>query len=308
MALSNWIIKTRHKLIRVYLQIIGEPSYKSRADYWPWVKVQPSGPSRYSIYYRNRLVGTSLPFANFNQIKGDIAIIGSGPSVNLMRLDQISKLNCILLNGSISLVDSRDIEPLASVIVDSTFVENRFEMLECLPLGSRLILTPGVARAISERDPKFLMKMNVYLTQNIRKPAYDPGPKYQEQRNKAEQARFSFDLDCGYFDAGTVMAVAMQLAYQIGPRNTYLVGFDVGNAASPRFYETGKNKLKCGLGRDYERGILPFMQSASATFVNAGLNIYNCSPRTKLPYDIIPYCGDFLSSLDLVDLGLDARI
>jgi hypothetical protein len=292
-GLSNRILKTRHKLVRFYLKLLRETEYRSKADFWPWVRTEPVAPRRYQLSYRNQVVCTSWPFTDFHQAAGDIAIIGSGPSVNLMRLELISKLNCILLNGAISLVARLHMEPLASVILDSTFIENRFALLGCLPPGSNLVLTPGVIRAIAERDRELLSKMKVYLTQNIQKPAYDPGPKFSEQKERAEKAHFSFDLDCGYIGGGTVMAAALQLAYQLKPKNTYLVGFDISNPAAPRFYETESNRLKCGLADSYETSIRPFMETAAVLFRQAGLNLYNCSPCSRLPYSIIPYCDSF---------------
>lgn len=287
------LLKTRHRMVRIYLKLIRVPEYKSKSDYWPWVKISSLEENKYSIFYSGSFVCTTFPFSDFNETVGDIAIIGSGPSVNMMCFDKISKMNCVLLNGSIALINTYNIKPLACVIVDSTFVENRFEILRCLPSGTNLILTPGVIRAISERDPAFLSEMKVYLTQNILSPVYNPGERFQEQRNMAQQANFSFDLDCGYIDGGTVMSVAIQLAYQVKANNTYLVGLDISNFSSPRFYETERNKLKCGLANDYESSILPFMNAASVLYDKSRKPIYNCSSVSKLPYEIFPYCSDF---------------
>ena len=289
----NRMLKIRHRLIRAYLKFTRESSYKSKADYWPWVRIESAGASGYRVLYSGKLACTSLPFCDLCETGGEIAIVGSGPSVNLMRFDLISRLNCVLLNGAISLVDAYGIEPLACIIVDSTFAENRFDVLRCLPSGSNVILTPGVIRAVLERERAFLSKMNVYLTQNILMPVYNPGPRFRQQRDMAEQAGFSFDLDCGYVDGGTVMAVAIQLAYQVKAEKTYLIGLDIGNSASPRFYETQRDKLKCGLSDAYESSTLPFMKAASVIFSRSGIDIYNCSPCSRLPYDVIPYCDEF---------------
>lgn len=295
---ANKYLVARHKLIRGYLKAIGDKRYKSKADYWPWVKVVPAGDGRYDIAYRDKQVCQSFPFYDFKDTGGSIAIIGGGPSVKMMDMQKIVQGDCVLLNGSISLVGSYGIKPLASVIIDSTFVENRFDLLACLPEGSNLILTPGVIRAIAERDAAFLHGMNVYLTQNIQSPAYDSGSDFDLHRDKALRSNFSFDLNSGFVDGGTVMAVAMQFAYQIGAKETYLVGLDIGNAAEPRFYETNRSKLKCGLASAYESSILPFMKTASDLFARSDYALFNCSPITKLPYDVIAYSDRFQPQVD----------
>jgi hypothetical protein len=289
----NRLMIMRHKLVRALLLLARDPEYKSKADYWPWVKIVQTEPSRYKVSHSGRIVCTTLPFCHLDSAQGDMAIIGAGPSVNEMRLDLIASLDCVLLNGAISLVRTHGIRPLASVIVDSTFIENRFDALDCIPAGSNLVLTAGVIRAISERNRSFLRKMNVFLTQSILAPNYDPGPQFHEQQAIARDAGFSFDPDCGFVDGGTVMAVAIQLAHYLKANQTYLIGLDISNAASPRFYETKQSKLKCGLLLDYETRILPFMKVASGLFAESGMGIYNCSHISKLPYDVIPYCGKF---------------
>ncbi len=89
------------------------------------------------------------------------------------------------------------------------------------------------------------------------------------------------------------MSIGIQLAYFCKADRTYLVGLDIGNANQPRFYETNKNKQKSGLLKDYQEKILPFMKEASLMFKDEGMRLYNCSPVSKLPYDIIPY-SDYL--------------
>lgn len=296
--IGNRLMIMRQKLVRLLLLLARDPLYKSKADYWPWVKVVQTEPSAYAVSFCGRTVCSTQSFSRLRSAERDIAIIGAGPSVNDMRLDIIAEMDCILLNGAVSLIRAHNIKPLAIVIVDSTFIEKRFDALACIPTGSNLILTAGVIRAISERNKSFLQEMNVFLTQNILVPNYNPGPQFQEQQTAAREARFSFDPDCGFVNGGTVMAVAMQLAYYLDVKDTYLIGLDIGNAASPRFYETNKNRLKCGLLKDYETGILPFMKVASRVFAESGKGLYNCSHISKLPYEVISYCGKFRKLAD----------
>ena len=286
-------MKLRHKVIRTYLKLTDKTDYKSKSDYWPWIHISPVGANKYSIYYAGKEICRSSSFADFGNSMDKVAIVGSGPSVSMMCFDKLSQLKCILLNGAMALIRDQNINPLACVIIDSTFVENRYDLLQVLPEGSNLILAPGAIRAIAERNPNFLSAMNVYLTQNIAHPCYYPGPHFENSQKEALEQNFSSNLDCGYVDGGTVMAVAIQLASQISVKDTYLVGLDIGNSASPRFYETNKNKQKCGLLQAYETSILPFMKVTAARFRASQMSIYNCSPISALPYSVVPYSNYF---------------
>lgn len=290
---ANRSLIIRRKLIRAYLKAIGDKRFKSTSDFWPWIEISPVEAGRYSILFRGREVCTTSPFADFRDTGGAVAIIGSGPSVNSIDIRKLAENNCILLNGAISLLKPYGIKPLATVIMDSTFVEKRFDMLKLLPDGSNLIITPGVIRAVAERDFGLLSRMRVYLTQNITNNVYTPNEDFAAQRKQAVDSLFSFNLDSGFIDCGTVMALAVQFAFQIGAEPTYMIGFDIGNSSEPRFYETGKNHLKCGLLEKYESSILPFMTSASKVFAESGRTIYNCSTTSKLPYEVIPYSDEF---------------
>lgn len=85
------------------------------------------------------------------------------------------------------------------------------------------------------------------------------------------------------------MSLAIQIAFSLQPKKVFLLGLDIGNAAEPRFYENNANKQKCGLLKDYETKILPFMKLTRHIFDAHGREIFNCSPITKLPYEVIPY-------------------
>ena len=46
---------------------------------------------------------------------------------------------------------------------------------------------------------------------------------------------------------------------------------------------------KSGLQKDFYNYILPFMKEASKRYKTKGIDLFNCSPISKLPFDIIPY-------------------
>lgn len=55
------------------------------------------------------------------------------------------------------------------------------------------------------------------------------------------------------------MSNAIQIAFYLGFKEIFLLGFDLGNANQPRFYEHTEDVVRSGLLNDYEEHIKPFM-------------------------------------------------
>lgn len=92
-----------------------------------------------------------------------------------------------------------------------------------------------------------------------------------------------------------MLARGVQMAFYLNAGVTYILGLDLGNFMQPHFYETEQDKVvSCGLLRDYEAKILPFMTLAAKVFKENNREIFNCSSVTKLPYGIFPYNNRFL--------------
>ena len=97
------------------------------------------------------------------------------------------------------------------------------------------------------------------------------------------------DPRLGFFHTGTVMSNAIQIAFYVGFKEIFLLGFDLGNANQPRFYENTEDVVRSGLLNDYEEHIKPFMLLTKLASKKTGVGVYNCSPVSLLPYSIIPY-------------------
>ncbi|MGL6122636.1 MAG: hypothetical protein ACRC1W_06360 [Shewanella sp.] len=286
--LMSKMLKFRRLLLRQILKVIARSDYKAKSEYWPWVRLEESGDAhQYTLFSFSKELKKLSLIVGMDVVNRDFIIVGSGPSIREVNFSSLEEhRNVILLNGAISLISQHKIRPFCCVVIDSTFIENRFDIIEGLPTGTRLLTTLGCLRAIHERNTGLIKRLDIYLTQEITNPIYEVDANVQEN---AILDGFSDDVGIGYVDGGTVMAVAIQLVFQLSAANVFLLGFDIGNANLPRFNETSLQRLKSGLINDYEQKILPFMYHVKEKSLCRGVAVYNCSPITKLPYDITPY-------------------
>jgi hypothetical protein len=268
--MSNfWFTKLRRRIIKRYIKITHEKSNWFKADYWPDIKNH-----NHEWYFRDTRLEV-LPLSSIDLTNKSVNIIGSGPSVKNLELDKLKDSNNIFLNGAISLSYDYDLPVFAHVIMDSNFVYNCFDLIKRkVQYRTKLILSLGALCAIAERDLSILQRNDIYIFHI--KPLSD-------------ECHFSIDIDNYLIDGGTVMAIAIQAVLQSHPKKVYLLGLDISNAHLPRFYESQGNMQKSGLQKDFEHKILPFMTAASSQYKNDNVEIFNCSPISKLPFEIISY-------------------
>lgn len=99
---------------------------------------------------------------------------------------------------------------------------------------------------------------------------------------------FSKNLTHGFFDARTVLYLALQLAYHAGFSKVILVGADMNQSAG-RFYETdGSSISPCGLDQHFHSRILPSLKLMSDKVVGKEFAVYNLSPSSRIPSSVIP--------------------
>ena len=281
------LLVIRRKIIRQLLKFFCFNNYKNKSEYWPWVNIKVSPIMTHDIFSMTSHLLSTIPIKSLKTSKKNISIIGSGPSIKEQNLSKLKNTEVILLNGAITLIETAKIKPLCIIIIDSSFVEKRFDLIRKIPKGTNLIVTLGVIRAIQERSTNILPRLNIFITKNITTNDYDTRNGTEEE--KAKKKGFSTNLDYGFINGGTVMSVAIQLAAQLNAKKIFLLGLDISNSDQPRFYESNNTALKSGLLKDYEQKILPFMIKARDVCMQEKIAIYNCSPISKLPYEIIPF-------------------
>lgn len=262
------LLKLRRRLLKKYIKLTQPKKNWHLASYWPYLKEKNN-----NIYFRDELINIKN-LSSINLSNEDVNIIGSGPSVNDLDYTKIKNGHNFFLNGAISLSYNHNLPIYAHVIMDSYFVYNRIDLIIKNTQPCKLILSRGALCAIAEHDINFIKRNEIYI--------FDTKPLSNE-------SLFSEQVDDYVIDGGTVMSIPIQLCLKNAPKAVYLLGLDISNSKLPRFYEDVKNQQKSGLIKDYYKKILPFMTEASKRYKEKKLPIYNCSPVSQLPYDIIPH-------------------
>lgn len=212
----------------------------------------------------------------------EIAIVGSGPSIRKQHLTRLPPRSALLLNGAISL--AAQLHPMAILIEDERFVWRHFDMLRDTPADCPWFLSPGVIRALLERDRTFLIGKQVRLIEDLLKPVHSP------RLNRADpalagvldrQKLFSLEPERGIMPAGTVAYTAMQFAMASGPCLIGLAGVDLSNANQPRFYETMGNAAPSGIVRGLSR-IIDGFSAAREIAGSRGIKLRCYSPVSVL--------------------------
>lgn len=284
--IANLAMKLRRRLLRVVWKNINRRDYKVKSECWPLRVELSNDTNEFSLFCMNKKISNIFSASRLRNSSGEFVIVGSGPSINSVDFIALKKREFILLNDAIDLIHLHDLRPYCCIIIDSNFVENRFCIIQKIPRGTRLLTTLGCLRAIYERDGSLIKKLDIYLTQEVINPIYSIDFNYKK---KAILNGFSENIGIGYIDGGTVMAVAIQLTFQLSATNVFLLGFDIGNANQPRFNEAENKNQKSGLIKDYEEKTFPFMCRVKDIFLNKKIDIYNCSSITILPYEVIPH-------------------
>ncbi|GLT13155.1 hypothetical protein [Vibrio algivorus] len=275
--LNNKKIIIRRKIIKQFFKLTKPKEMKETSDYWPDMRYIDD-----ILTFKGKEIKT-VPINDFlsKETYSEINIIGSGPSVNDLDKSLLKDKGNIFLNGAINIATENKLPVLCLIIMDATFVRNRFDLIRDIKEPCHLFLNLGSACAIAERDISLLKKHKITIF------------KISKGNNlnffNDEKSYFSKSLNHGIFDGGTVMSVAIQLAFHLSPKTVYLLGLDINNSKEPRFYETKTNKLKSGLLKDYETKILPFMILARKCYESKKISLFNCSPISKLPYNVIKY-------------------
>lgn len=293
--IKKFIYKVNEKIIRKYLLFTNGRDKSYAFSYFPYIKIE----NKNNVSYKNKFLFQAKDFKQLREISNcyneEIYILGSGPSIKTQNLRILQGKKVFFLNGSIQISWQYNITPFFLAITDATFILNRLEIVSKIQPRTRLLLSLSSIKAMKYFCPHILEENEIYISNSPLEPYGEKKKQIKDlDKNyfyisKDGNSAFSLEPSKGLFNGGTVMSNAIQIAFYLGFRNIYLLGLDIGNAQQPRFYENNKNKLKSGLLTDYETEILPFMKATKELAEIQNREIYNCSPITKLPYDVIPY-------------------
>lgn len=288
------LYKWKEVLIKFYLSCTRGGTRSYAFSYWPYVSVKETQ-AGLLVLFKGKELFSSFSLASVKHPGEDVYILASGPSVQKQDLKFLAGKNVITMNGSVSAAEKNGFTPLLHLISDANFILKRPQLVKAVPAGVPVALSLSAVKAARAFVPVLFCGRGLFPILNpLEKFPFPPIlaaglPRDKFTINRSGTSAFSLDPSAGLQDGGSVLTIALQLAYFLQFKRVFLLGFDIGNAAEPRFYETKQNRLKCGLLTDYERKILPFMKLAAQVFRAAGREIYNCSPVSKLPYEVVPY-------------------
>ena len=246
----------------------------------------------WNVKFKGKDIGIIPSSINYNN-ENTVNLIGSGPSINNHSLNHLENEHVILMNGSITLCNTYNFKKLSYVIIDSTFVSNRYSLIEkSTPNHAHIYITPGVLHCFLEFNINFCNGKNITIIENIKEKYPKDRPAtltdlHTKNIHHTNESSISTDINTGYFDGGTVMYVAAQLALTWRPDAINIFGFDLGNSSGPRFNEDKSSQLKSGLLKDYRRLILPNMTLLSMICKENKITLRNLSEISIFPSCII---------------------
>lgn len=249
----------------------------------------------HTFVYKKKLEVSSNDLKQLSPLFNDkeVFLVGSGPSINKQKLSNIEQYPTIFVNGSITLVETHQLKPTAYMVVDKSFIQNHTSLLDLIPPETPCIFTIGVIRQVLAVQPDFFENHPLFFIEKATKRYNLPAVNSEELPDnlfiKKQSVACSLDMTHGFVEAGTVMYVAAQLMLSFSAKKVTLVGFDLGNADKPRFYEKAHNKVKSGLKKAIYNRIIPSFELLAEIYNQHGIQLSNASHLSSMPYDIIPF-------------------
>ena len=276
-------------------------------------------PGAREINWKGKRIGIARPLSMLPTTdQRDCYIIASGPSLADFDLSRLGGRTCFWVNGSIAKATECGLPVSFFVVTDKNFARDRFELVrQGIASGADCIFGFRVLNEIAEREPALLASERLFLIQEINaryatakldSAAFDVWAEgeaglflHESGRLKRGWVGFSQAIDKGVFTGQTVVYSALQVACALGFRQVFILGMDLGGTGTlARFYESGGNVAGSRLDDDFEPYIVPSFELARRLTGDMGIEIYNVSPRSRLPNSVIRKI-DFDEMLALAD-------
>jgi KDO transferase-3 len=259
----------------------------------------------YDITWHRKPWIRTRPLTELCGLTKEAVIVTTGPSIKDLDPALLRGKFLVGVNGAFQLRRKEPLDFDLYVILDRKFARDRFEICkEVISSGTRCFVTPYSLHQMLVHDADFMKgRENLYMLQEVDRkydaPMVSPDAFWAaghlnknwilppREGYKSSHIGFSNDLCHGVFTGSTVAYVALQVCCYAGAHRIAILGMDLGNADQPRFYETKENCVSSLLAREYEPVILPSFILASAHFRKTGVKVYNLSPVSRLPDDIL---------------------
>ncbi|WP_024694762.1 LPS biosynthesis protein [Pseudomonas syringae] len=224
--------------------------------------------------------------------KGPVFLVGSGMSARSFPFREFSCIPMITMNGAISMFMHTPVKPFFYVCSDRDFSRQQPDLFAAALRSSEHIALWGDQLDGLKSKTKGQLHELKKAYRSSAAILFNRHPDLIRKRSvlskRSRDIGFSKDMTLGFFDARTVMYVALQIAYHVGFNKVFLVGFDLSQAAG-RFYETQTSTCSpCGLDQHYESRILPSLKLMSTSVINDDFEVYNLSATSRVPDDILP--------------------
>ncbi len=246
----------------------------------------------WDIFWKGKQVAQSSDWLAAPRVS-EAFIVGSGPSIATQALERLNDKPVILLNGAISLLQTGVVkDALAVVVEDARHMYINAHNFALLPKHIPFVLSlDAVHGFLYVAGVNALQGRPLYILNNLEKPYGEPRQTLadcceQPYAHQGKHVGFSTDLNQGFFICGTVMYAGLQTAVQLGAKALFLVGFDMSNL--PRFYDAASGGAWTGLEAGLAR-VVNGVTLAQTVVKGRGGEIFNCSPSSNIPREILSY-------------------
>ncbi|MBC3363455.1 lipopolysaccharide biosynthesis protein [Pseudomonas sp. SWRI154] len=198
----------------------------------------------------------------------------------------------ITMNGAISMFSQAGTKPFFYICSDTNFPLQQPELFAtAMQISENVALWEEQFDIVQIKPSGKVFSLKKAPRASIFTSLFNPQKSLVRDRSffskRSKDIGFSKDMTLGYFDARTVMYLALQIAYHLGFNKVFLVGFDLNQAAG-RFYETSEsNRSPCGLDQHYDTRILPSLKLMCEHIVSDNFQVYNLSADSRVPAHII---------------------
>lgn len=264
--------------------------------YHPSFKVEADAAGTWKAYYKGAMVCEGRPIGGLRMPDTTVCVIASGPSIKeITDMRRFGRLSCACVNGSYALAEKYGLVPDYYVVCDPVFIECQEELFMRAIRGSRRFMTQHhLIHRAAEMGLDLSQANEIYLYDDLRRPFgrvkhaakhYRSDPDrfiVHETKNMA----FSMAPEIGIFSSSTVVYNAVQLLFGCGAEHLYIFGMDLTD--QKRFYEARDRTAPTHLEASYEERTLPSFELVSEYVRTRGKEIWNCSPHSRLPANILP--------------------
>ncbi len=277
----EFLNKLKHSITKtIYRNTCGK-KMKHNMNFWPHICISRNINGKIETVFFNK---RKIDIANFELSSGKpLIIIASGPSVLDIDIDffDSEKFDILGVNGAYKL--SKSVNFKYHVIIDRTFIVNRFDIvLDILNNNSlTLITTMDCLNEILIKDCLVVIKCNIVIIEHIDQPVYKKKKELSDIVSNElvvdKNIAFSFNLNKGFYDGNTVAYAALQIAFFLNYKEIYFAGLDMCNFNKPRFYENSEDILSTELDKSLKNIIIPCFNLSEELAKKNGIIIYNLS-------------------------------